>query len=300
MANYQRINLLIDSSQRQNSKDLSTNFKVNLLNQYQVKLARLKIASIPTTFYNIRDEVNNFLELIVGGTQLLVIIPPGRYSIYTLMNVLQQTLQASNPTMTATFNNSTGKITIATNIGPSKVAITPNSTLYPILGFDSSQLQNTPTMSTLVSMYPTSWASSEYLTLSINSLSTNSITIDNKGQNITFLLELQSDLNTDYFGKNNIISNDVEDSGLKNIVYDSPIPLQSFQVTLSDKSGNILDLNGINWWAVIELIIVVNADSNLGTLQTSISSPTVSQSVVSNPGYLVNPPQKPVPKFLWL
>ena len=43
-ANYQRINLLIDSSQRQNAGDSNSNFSVNLSNAYQVKLARLKKA----------------------------------------------------------------------------------------------------------------------------------------------------------------------------------------------------------------------------------------------------------------
>ena len=47
--NIEKINLMVDSSKRQNINETSTNFSVNLVNPLFVQTARLKSCCIPLT-----------------------------------------------------------------------------------------------------------------------------------------------------------------------------------------------------------------------------------------------------------
>ena len=70
-----------------------------------------------------------------------------------------------------------------------------------------------------------------------------------------------------------MITNVNEDTGAKNNIYSTPIQLQSFKVTLSDKDNNIVDLNGYNWWSIIELIVIVDSSTSIPSTLTQIVTP---------------------------
>ena len=298
-ANYQRINLLIDSSQRQNAGDSNSNFSVNLSNAYQVKLARLKKACIPLTYYNITSN-NNFLQLGFAPSPstsfINVGIPIGRWTIRDICLFIQNFIQPGISTFQCIYVPQTSKVSMQ-NTGGTAFTINSTTTIGAVLGFTTTGMA---TSTAQTSDSASSLIFTDYLQLTINSLTGTAITVNNAGNSMTFLLELDRDIMGDYFGSQQIITNYVEDSGIKNNVFDNPLSLSNFKVALYDRYGNILNLNGVDWWAVIELNVVVNPDSNIGQTIVPTGQTSVSSSTQSTPSYLLSAPVKPAPRFPWL
>ena len=120
--------------------------------------------------------------------------------------------------------------------------------------------------------------------LSIDSLPSNVQTVDGNNYSMSFVLEIPDDSTTNYYGKNVFIQNLADDNGLKNNVYDNPINLQKFKVTLNDRSNTNVNLNNADWWGVIELIIVVdNSPDVLSTTDyVAPNQPTVPEYLLKN------------------
>ena len=291
---YERYTLLIDSSKRQNQNEINTNFSVNLTNGYKVKMARLKNACIPLTYYNITSSNNTITYICLdssdGAHTFSATLTPGCYNVYDLQSQINTLLQQNDATygsLSITFNqyNCTYTLT-ASNFIPGQfgIYIVP-SQLMTDLGFINNSPGDFIAKPTLTSNSPTKFINTDYLKLSITYLDSNVINIDNNQTNTTFFLELPNNDGTDvYYGKNLYMANFADDTGAKNNIYTTPVSLQSFKVSLTDRYDNILNLNGVNWWAIIELIVVISNDNYTPPpLQNVIPSNNASE-----PDYLLD------------
>lgn len=281
---FNRFNLLIDSSQRQNINEINTNFSVNLSNGYSVKMARLKSVCIPLTYYNITS-LNNTLKYlsfsVVSGTVVpafaTLTIPEGRYSVNDLITAVNNGFISTNVgTITLSYNSVNGFFTFTIDGGTdpvlsNKVYFYPTpSGLLNYLGFSSTQISSIAihpyeygnVRPSITSSFVPPFINADYLKLSLNYLDSSIITINNIQTNTTFFLQLDTDFQSDYFGKKINIINPNEDTGSKNIVYSNPINLQNFKITLMDRYDNILNLNGVDWNCLIELITVDKSVNN--------------------------------------
>ena len=291
MTTFERYSLLIDSSKRQNLSEPSTNFSVNLTNGYSVKMARFKNACIPLTFYNITSANNAFTYQFSDNHWVLhtytITIPIGRYTFSDLTSTISSLLGSQDHTvgtLTLTYNSHSGTFMFTSTPSFGFYAYIHVTQLITDLGFVSNY-GTVPTIQiqgTYTSTNPIKFLSIEYLQLSLNYLGSSVITVNNNQSNTTFLLEMPSDSITGYFCEKRLITNINEDTGAKNNVYSTPIQLQSFKVTLSDKDNNIVDLNGYNWWSIIELIVVVDSSTSIPSTLTTNLTPNDP----NNPSYL--------------
>ena len=262
---FSRLNLLIDTANRQNTSQTSTNFDVMLASSYKVKVARLKQICIPLTNFNITS-ANNTLKVALadgggGFTSLTITLDNGRYTITDLYDAINTQLTAGFAGTSIEFLNYNGK-TKLTGDGTNNIKIRSASLLATQLGFADDQID--VDASSVTSTNPTSFLDPEYFKLSIDILTSNTQTIDTNGSSLSFLVEIPDDNTINYYGKRVQVENIVDDNGLKNNVYDNPITLQKFKVILADQDNNTVDLNNANWWAVIELIIQTdNSSPNL-------------------------------------
>lgn len=256
--NIERINLMLDSSKRQNINEAPTNFSVNLVNPLFVQTVRLKSCCIPLTYYNIL-EASMFYTIpqTTGPAESYsFIIPSGRYSISDLLASVNSYLASSASltygTVSLAYNYSSGVFTF-TLVSGSGTAVNGGLTISPsnlttIMGFT-----NLSGGFTIASTLPTQLISSDYLKLSLTYLDGNIVNISNSQTSSTFIIENNIDWKSDSFGTKLIIQNPVQDTGGKNNTYTHPIQLQTFKVTIRDRNDNIIDLNGVDWWAMVEV-----------------------------------------------
>jgi hypothetical protein len=276
MASYERFNLLIDSSKRTNKNETNTNFSVNLTNGYNVKMARLKSACIPLTFYNITTNNNHMsyelFDITITNHHFEFTIPVGRYSVQDLVDVINEKFDAQKTPeygyLTLTFDDTTAKFAMTFTAGTQTPALEFISNMCFVVKFEAlvefmGFYTNPPNdnlfgvNNVLTSVNVPSFINTDYMKLTINYLGSNLLDIDNNQNNTTFFLELDTDYQNDYFGKKLLVQNFGDDTGCKNNVYDVPIKLQNFKITLTDRNDNIVDLNGVDWWALIEIIVAI-------------------------------------------
>jgi len=300
--NYERYNLLIDSSKRQNQAEPSSSFHVNLSNSYLVKMARLKAAAIPQTWYNITASNNSFSYMFLddadGSHTYIITLNPGRYSLIDILNNIVNQLSTQPTdygTLTLTYENTSGRfIFTATGFIPGQGGVYLRmSPLLLYMGFYTNQVNFFGT--TIEATNPCALIEQEttnFVAISISYLDTCVITIDNNQHNSTFLLQTYSDINGSYFGQTVATENIADDSGGgKNNVYPSPVQLQNFQVTLTDRNNAQLDLNSYDWWCLIELIVVVPEGNN-----SSQFIPHMYSNNTDSPSYMIQKQQtKPKP-----
>lgn len=292
--NYERINLLIDSGKRPNASESNTNFSVALTNGYQVKMARLKTICIPQTFYNITSALgNNTLSYLVGISMKVIIIPDGYYTPTTLQAAINTVGATLLTTFTTTFNADNGTFH---NVFGASASYPFLTSLLQIMGFTETDLSNVTGGTSCQGSLVCTLINSNYLKLSIDYLSSTTMNIDNKQSNMTFLVEIP----LTSFGSQILLHNFNDDSGGKNIVYGTPVSLQSFKVILTDRSDVILDLHSVDWWVMIELIVVTTSNDYYQPTPQQYVPPPPS----TNPSYLLNSSPtataKPTPQFLWL
>ena len=255
---YQKYNLLIDSSRRSNIGEPNTDFNVYLKNSYRVKNSKLKMASIPFTSYNI-DATNDTFSYTstVGG--FTVTLPHGYYSAQLIAEriTLQIAAAPAGGTVIMIYDVATGLFRLYTS-DVSLLLVSSGPLLNPLLlflGFPSSGWFNTAPF--IATSFCSNFFSTDYFKLNINYLNTNQISVDNINTNSTFIIEKNLTIYQS-FGDSVFIQNLVDDTGCKNNNYDEPIHLQNFRVSLTDKNNNLIDLNGIDWYCIIELVVIVD------------------------------------------
>jgi hypothetical protein len=140
------IPLFITSSDRINpTSTTSTNFLFSFSEDVR-KINQIKIEciSIPYSFYGITAANNT---LVFNNGAVTVTIPPGNYSINTLLTTLEAVILAAFPTATpaVTWDITTLKLTITMTSAFTVNSTTtqPTSTLAPFLGFKANSTSGT-------------------------------------------------------------------------------------------------------------------------------------------------------------
>jgi hypothetical protein len=262
MANLDKINLLIDSAQRMNMSESSTDFNVSLINSIKVKNIKLKHICIPSVIYNITSS-NNTIDFVINTTPLISILSltmtPGKYTITSLLSALN-TLLATNiapyGNMQVSYNTNTGYFTITFEpIPPLINQFALSGSLPTALGFEfinyNPMIVNGSSTSTIFS--PLFINSSEYFKLSLTYLDGSILYINNSQVSTTFIIENNLNNEDDYMGKKICITNINDDTG-KNNHYEEAVNMQNFKVTLRNQNNEIVNLNNSNWYCVLEVL----------------------------------------------
>ena len=281
MANLDRINLLIDSSHRTNLTETATDFSVSLTNGIRVKMIRLKQCCIPLVFYNITESNNSFSWMIPSALNAAytITITPGKYTIYTLiiaMNTAFAVHALPYGSMSISYDEATGYFTTTfTPIPPVTDTFITSGSLLVALGYDF--LNNDPITaigSATTTAFSSLFCSHEYFKLSINYLDGSIRTINNYQLSTSFVIENNIDNIDDYMGKKLFITNSHEDTGAKNNMYDEALYLQNFRVSLRNHLDEIVSLNGVNWYCILE--ILAESEKPIITHQTTTKTTTTT------------------------
>jgi hypothetical protein len=221
----------------------NTNFNVNLQSSYKISGCRLKIISIPLTYYNINSS-NDTLVYTDSFGGYPIIITNGFYSITSLIAEVNQRIAQIGGILNLAYNSNTGLFSL-TQADNSIFYVTPGGySFFDALGFPTTGWASVGTYQ--ANTVSDVFINSDYLKLNINYLNTNSISINNINDNSTFLIELNTDIMTQKFGDTLFVQNNIDDSGGKQNTYDEPITLQNFTVSLCDKYNNPLNSTHIN------------------------------------------------------
>jgi hypothetical protein len=202
-------------------------------------LVRLKHAAIPNTIYNIRDGVNNTLTLIdpTNGS-LLIIIPPGSYTVITLVDTLIQLLNAvGSQTYNVSYNPKTFFISFTAS-NAFALDFTAKSSCARVLGFTKDI---TPTATVITA--------SKVVELNINSIY---IAIDEIPNGIygshsypyTFMIPI-----------NENAPSVIQYNSHTSFSQTAPVyrlPLYSLTIHLYQDNNELVDLHGANWEILLE------------------------------------------------
>ena len=102
--------------------------------------------------------------------------------------------------------------------------------------------------STLVNKF----INSDYLKISLSYLNGQTQDISNKQTSATFIIENTIDYRDDAFGRKLFVQNIDQDTGGKNNIYHTAVRLHTFAVTLTDRDDVVINLNGVDWWCMVE------------------------------------------------
>lgn len=196
-------------------------------------------AQIPGTFYNV-DDINNLLVYSVnGGANVNLVIPPSNYNCNSFMAYLMTVMTG----FTITFNNQTNKYTFthATNVFSFK----STSTCFELLGFIEGQTYNSSGL-TLTSTLCINFFTIQAVLIEISNLITNNKTSNVEENNPSILVSIPiTTSQNSVLSYYNIYNLHERINTVKNFA--------SFQVRLLDQDLDLLDLNGANWTATIQL-----------------------------------------------
>jgi len=242
-----KTSLIIDSRDKQISSHTTTDFHVVLSKKIQVVKASLKSFHMSVGWYNITSDNNQFrITYPTISTEHTLTIATGRYTINEIVASLQAELtDTALVPLQVTRDPSTGIVTLTTQ--GSFFDVNYLGSLDQVLGFTAGYTDtNVATAQTQPQINEP-----EYLKLQIDCFPNNSITVDNDQNNYTFVVPLSNlDPSTVAGDHLNFFS---DSSFQQELVYDSPIDVQSFRVRLLDRNGTTIDNNGANWYCVLDL-----------------------------------------------
>ena len=190
---------------------------------------------IPYSFYNI-NSTNNYLTYLVNQIQYYITIPQGNYNINQLITTLQSLMLSG---FTITYNNINNKLTFTYL---TDFSLLDTSTIFPIIGFKLNTL----------------YVSSSYSLISVNSINMHPIKCINVVSNL-----MTYNINKSFVNNNTIlccipINNQpfslIEYHNINNFRINLFINIiSSIKIKLIDDSGNLLNLNGLNFSLTIQL-----------------------------------------------
>lgn len=196
-------------------------------------------AQIPGTFYNV-DDINNLLVYSInGGANINLVIPPSNYNCNSLMTYLMTVMTG----FTITFNSQTNKYTFthSTNIFSFK----STSTCFELLGFVEGQTYNSSGL-TLTSTLCINFFTIQAVLIEISNLITNNKTSNTAENNPSILVSIPiTTSQNSVLSYYNIFNLHERINTIKNFA--------TLQVRLLDQDLDLLDLNGANWTATIQL-----------------------------------------------
>lgn len=199
----------------------------------------IQSAQIPGTFYNV-DDINNLLVYNVnGGANTNLVIPQGNYNCNSLLSYLQSVMTG----FTITFNSATNKYTFthATNIFSFK----SSSTCFELIGFIEGTTYNSTGL-TLISDLCINFFTIQNVMIEISNLITNNKTSNANESNPSILVSIPiTTSQNSVLSYTNIYNLYEKINSVKNFA--------SLQVRLLDQDLDLLDLNGANWTATLQL-----------------------------------------------
>ena len=241
-------------------------------------LVSLVSASIPYSFYNIRENLNDTIKVTLsdgnGNHSSSLVIPPGNYTATTLATKLKEKIEAfaSGPTVdlpttvTITHNKTTQKFkfvisqhTLVLHFG------NVTSTLHSELGFDGTTDANALTpLTSLTSTNVADVAASVHGVYVRTSLSTRSV-MDSQTGGISDILT-KIDINTNPGG---IISLDPAQATHESLIFTKHI--KDIYIRITDERDRLLDLNGLDLQIALKFRFVARRSGN--SVQEIVQAP---------------------------
>jgi hypothetical protein len=205
------------------------------------------LANIPYSFYNIDTNNNKFNFVVNNVSNFTMLIPPGNYNVYQLMNYIQ----SNNTQLSLSYDVITNKITFT---HPSyDFYFLQSSTCLELFGFKSidSQLSMTSSFGKLTSNYCINLQSKHCICVQVN-YQTGNINISNKlSNNILASIPVNGQPYSMIIYRNS-------NSGFRSNLYTNT--LGYLNVKLIDQNNNIMNLNGCHWTLTLQLDIVKFVD----------------------------------------
>ena len=199
----------------------------------------IQSANIPGTFYNV-DDINNLLVYNVNaGANINLVIPPANYNVNSLLTYLQTVMTG----FTITFNTASNKYTFthATNVFSFK----STSTCFELLGLQEGATYNSTGLS-LTSDLCINFFTIQTVMIEISNLITNNKTSNASENNPSILVSIPITTSQNsvlsYVNSHNLFE---KINSVKNFA--------SLQVRLLDQDLALLDLNGANWTATLQI-----------------------------------------------
>ena len=211
-------------------------------NVINFKLLGAQIPYVPHNIYNsiINDGFTNHLKF---NSSYTVTIDEGYYTIYSLINTINNKLSASGTTISLTFNNTTKFITIN---NPSLLEITIDTTSYPLfkrLGFESNTYNASITATNIPDL------SIHFIDVIYNNLHPRGATLTNDDGNILKRIPLKGQ-------PGDMIYYDIPESDyLSQELFIPDINSNIAEIELSFKrnDGSIYDFKGLDYDLKIEI-----------------------------------------------
>lgn len=199
----------------------------------------IQTAQIPGTFYNV-DSINNlFVYSVNGGANINLVIPESNYNVNTLLTYLQSVMTG----FTITFNSANNKYTFthATNVFSFK----SSSTCFEILGFTDGANYNSTGLN-LTSLISVNFFTIKNVLIECSNLITinkHSSTLDaNAGILTSIPVSVSQGSILSY---SNVFGLSDRITTIKNFA--------QLRIRLLDQDLDLLDLNGGEWTATLQL-----------------------------------------------
>lgn len=199
----------------------------------------LQSAQIPGTFYNV-DDVNNVFNYSVGVINYQILIPPANYNVNSLNSYLNSIMNPQG--FTITFNIATNKYDF-TNID--NFTFKGSSTCFEILGFIEGKTISS-VANFLQSTLCVNFFTIQAVLIEISNLITNNKTSNVAENNPSILVSIPiTTSQNSVLSYYNVFNLHERINSIKNFA--------SLQVRLLDQDLDLLDLNGANWTATLQL-----------------------------------------------
>src|SRR5579875_3863328 len=231
-----------------NSADRNVNYYYNSPTQFQitfnkilqnVKKVKLTNVILPNVIYNVTNN-NNILNWTVSGNIYQYVIPPGYYTITNLLTTIQNGMNnIINNNYVLTFSYTSQLVTISAANVMFNINFNVANSCYTLLEFPPTV---TPPNISMTGTNAPSLINPVNLFLNIQELGLNTKVLDKE---CTFYIPLVNQNSTLlYLNKN--------DLGKQVIKFFYPQNMTTLTVTLTDESGNLINLLGLDWTFVLE------------------------------------------------
>eukprot|EP01045_Picozoa_sp_COSAG04_P019259 COSAG04_NODE_1855_length_5385_cov_4.796443_5_plen_320_part_00 len=203
-------------------------------------LVSLSNASIPYSFYNIREGVNDRLYLDFGSGEAFGLVTPGNYNSTALAAEVVRVALDKGVTLTATFDKTTQKYSFASSSHTVKLFATHDDALAQELGLPSDTvLVVTKDDPAVVAPNVADLNGSVHAIYVRTNLATRSVMESQTGGVSDILAKI--DINTDPGG---VITLDPNQVSHESLIHTAGV--KSIEVRLTDERNRLLDLNGLH------------------------------------------------------
>lgn len=257
--NYKK-RLRINSVNRNSDTETDANFTVNLGSNVdlvqEITLQSIQFSNVFYNLYNIREKYNNFFEYIVTGSSAgswLLAVDPGRYTVATLIQAIQEAVAEVDADTTLHFNQSPIDNFLSLYVTTTHDSVTlrapttqpPGTTgrqsYWPcgLLGFTNPMTNiSTDSNQPVRATYMPSLNDPSIVYLRSTALSPG-YGFDEKGTTNSILIPIN--ITVPYLSLQTV---ETKQQSLDSIRYKNPRPLSLIDIQLIDHDGDPLDLHG--------------------------------------------------------